>query len=1153
VAWEGFTDAGPLQILVRHWNGATAWDEVGLQSAREGGISGAPLAAFGPSLALTPEGVAGVPTVAWLDLRDGTDGQVFLRQLSGATAVARRLTLTVTTPPGTTGQGTVGSIDGPGGTCPFGGGNACTVDVLSGTQVTLQATPVSGNRFLNWSGGPCHGRTTTACVFSMSAANVSTSALFRGVTAVSVAKAGNGAGTVAGSGVSCGVDCTESVFTGTVVTLTPTPATGSTFAGWSGDACSTVSASGACSFTASGLSRSFTATFQLKRQRLAVTTAGAGVGFVSSSPTGVDCGGAGHTACGADYDYGTSVVLTPVPAVDNRLSAWAGCSSVNGTLCTVVMTANHAVRGTFVPARSLAVSASGNGSGRIVSATPPGLTCVNNCSVSQRFSLNASVALTPQPSVGTTFRWTGGDCSGSGVCTTVMSVNRSAVGQFTLNRHSLSVTTKPSGKVVSVGPLPGGAAIDCGSGGGACAGTFDYGTAVSLLATPNPGFMFVSWTGTACAGSTSTTCLLTLKANTTATPNFRARTLVTVVRDGTGAGTVSGPGISCGADCSQPELDGRPVLLTATAAVGSRFLGFGGACVSTASTCSFVPAGDSQDVSATFEITQRRLTIGVVGNGTVSGPGVLPCDSGTTPCAQDLDYGTALPLTATAAPGHRFTGWSQDCAGVGLCKPVMTATRSVTATFKPEFTLTVTKPGNSTGTVTSSPAGVSCGADCGEPYLGGTVVTLTRSAPAVGTTFRWGGDCADRGTNATCTRTLSANVSIEADYSREQLGLTVVKVEPALGTVTRVGGGIACGADCEDVVDYGTQVALTASPSTNPAAEFVSWTGCTTVANTSCSVTMTTSRTVTATFRPLVQRVTVHALSTATLAVGAVRQLAATATFTDGSQQDVTTQATWTSTVPAVASVNTTGLVTGKAIGSSNVTATFRGQSDALPVDVDALLSSPGVNPIVVSCRPYGDGSLDGGHLACLPSGLNFSVHCEATATFTSGPQDVTDQVTWLTSNAAIAQSTGLVAFNTPIRQSFRIVGNGTAVLKASLVGKSSATTGTLGTDAWLVQGVTAEVTGIQVTPDLSTVGVGDDRALLATASLTAAGPGCASASTRDFSAIVTWQSSNASVATVSFFGAVHGVQAGGPVSITATYPAIGTPLTDSAVITVVP
>jgi hypothetical protein len=40
------------------------------------------------------------------------------------------------------------------------------------------------------------------------------------------------------TGINCGVYCTETYVVGTVVTLTATPASDSTFAGWSGGACS---------------------------------------------------------------------------------------------------------------------------------------------------------------------------------------------------------------------------------------------------------------------------------------------------------------------------------------------------------------------------------------------------------------------------------------------------------------------------------------------------------------------------------------------------------------------------------------------------------------------------------------------------------------------------------------------------------------------------------------------------------------------------------------------------------------------------------------------------------------------------------------------------------------------------------------------------
>ena len=55
------------------------------------------------------------------------------------------------------------------------------------------------------------------------------------------------------------------------------------------------------------------------------------------------------------------------------------------------------------------------------------------------------------------------------------------------------------------------------------------------------------------------------------------RTL-TVQTQGTGTGTVTGPGINCPGDCTKTYPDGQPVILTASAAGGSSFGGWSGAC-----------------------------------------------------------------------------------------------------------------------------------------------------------------------------------------------------------------------------------------------------------------------------------------------------------------------------------------------------------------------------------------------------------------------------------------------------------------------------------------------------------------------------------------------------------------------------------------------
>ena len=57
---------------------------------------------------------------------------------------------------------------------------------------------------------------------------------------LTVSKTGTGTGSVSSSpvGITCGATCANSFNYGTSVTLTATPATGSTFTGWSGGGCS---------------------------------------------------------------------------------------------------------------------------------------------------------------------------------------------------------------------------------------------------------------------------------------------------------------------------------------------------------------------------------------------------------------------------------------------------------------------------------------------------------------------------------------------------------------------------------------------------------------------------------------------------------------------------------------------------------------------------------------------------------------------------------------------------------------------------------------------------------------------------------------------------------------------------------------------------
>ncbi len=158
-------------------------------------------------------------------------------------------------------------------------------------------------------------------------------------------------------------------------------------------------------------------------------------------------------------------------------------------------------------------------------------------------------------------------------------------------------------------------------------------------------------------------------------------------------------------------------------------------------------------------------------------------------------------------------------------------------------TLTVTKSGS--GTVTSTPAGIDCGADCSEAYAAGTAVTLS-ATPSTGNTFTgWSGACT--GTASTCTVTMDAAKSATASFAASSGGpYTLTVTNAGKGKVTSSPAGISCGRDCSEAYASGTAVTLTATPASGQS--FTGWSGACSGTATTCTVTMDAAKSVTATF-----------------------------------------------------------------------------------------------------------------------------------------------------------------------------------------------------------------------------------------------------------------------------------------------------------------
>lgn len=166
-------------------------------------------------------------------------------------------------------------------------------------------------------------------------------------------------------------------------------------------------------------------------------------------------------------------------------------------------------------------------------------------------------------------------------------------------------------------------------------------------------------------------------------------------------------------------------------------------------------------------IPTQRLTLEKSGQGLVeSRPAGIYCDG---VCAFDFDQDTRVTLTASPRSGAQFDGWGGACSGSGSCEVVMSTARTVTATFivlppptpvAREFELTVTRTDG--GQISSSPAGIACGATCAHPFTEGSRVALS-ATPDPGFFFAsWSGDCSG---SAACSVSMSRARAVSAAFA----------------------------------------------------------------------------------------------------------------------------------------------------------------------------------------------------------------------------------------------------------------------------------------------------------------------------------------------------------------------------------------------------
>jgi uncharacterized protein YjdB len=220
------------------------------------------------------------------------------------------------------------------------------------------------------------------------------------------------------------------------------------------------------------------------------------------------------------------------------------------------------------------------------------------------------------------------------------------------------------------------------------------------------------------------------------------------------------------------------------------------------------------------------------------------------------------------------------------------------------------------------------------------------------------------------------------------------------------------------------------------------------------------------------------------LAKGTRVQMSAVGRFSDGSLQDITQAATWNSSSSAVATVGNSGsdngIVTSVAMGTVTITASLSGIDGGTTLTVTAAA----LTGIDITASD-----------ADIPNGTKLQL--SAVGTFTDqSTQDITDQVTWTSSQTSIATvsnasgSRGLVSGHSV----------GSTTIGATLSGVNA---------SFPVDVTNASLVSINITPPSFSLAAGLSIALKATGNYS-------DGSTLDLTDQVSWFSSDASIVQVS-------------------------------------
>ena len=483
---------------------------------------------------------------------------------------------------------------------------------------------------------------------------------------------------------------------GATVSLQATPATGYSFSNWSSG-----SSVNPYEFNASA-DLNVTANFTLQSYAFTIS---AGVG--GTVPDGLS----------QTYTHGSVFQISANPNPGYEFSSWAGSGIAvpNAKDTNVTITGIQSATASFSPIDYTLTATTGNGG------------TINALNSSYPYDTNVSLVATPDSG----FAFSGWTQSGNGIADTA----------------SASTTVRMEGNQsvhATFSPLPFNLNLTAGTGGSVSnnpAGTsHGFGSQVTITATPDSGYYFTGWSGSAVTDLNASTTTVTISGDQAIQASFAPIPAGNFLLQLSSNPNNSAAGLIGGG----VYANGQTVQISATPIAGFTFQNWTGGTVAdeNASSTSLTITQDL-NLTANFLGFSHQLIANAGPGGSVSGSGAFA-------------YGTTTQITATPNVGHTFVKWdgnltfaNQFSASTSV---TITQDANLTAIFAPSFHLV---------SINVSGQGFVTGAGT---YQYGSAVTLTAN-PIEGHSFSdWSGTGITDSNESTISVTVTQDLNLTANF-----------------------------------------------------------------------------------------------------------------------------------------------------------------------------------------------------------------------------------------------------------------------------------------------------------------------------------------------------------------------------------------------------